>query len=179
MRLALTALINDVARTAGPSVLVLDDYHVIGAASVHEALTFLLDHLPPQLLVVITSRADPPLPLSRLRAREELVEVRATDLRFTPGEASSFLNQVMGLGLSALDVDALETRTEGWIAGLQLVALSLRGHTDVSGFIGEFTGSHRLVLDYLVDEVLHQQTRIGPRVPVAHSRPRPAHRVPM
>ena len=154
----LTALINDVARTAGPSVLVLDDYHVIGAASVHEALTFLLDHLPPQLLVVITSRADPPLPLSRLRAREELVEVRATDLRFTPGEARSFLNQVMGLGLSALDVDALETRTEGWIAGLQLVALSLRGHTDVSGFIGEFTGSHRLVLDYLVDEVLHQES---------------------
>ena len=135
----------------------LDDYHVIDAASVHEAMTFLLDHLPPQLHVVITSRADPPLPLSRLRAREELVEVRATDLRFTPGEATSFLNQVMGLGLSALDVDALETRTEGWIAGLQLVALSLRGRADVSGFIGEFTGSHRLVLDYLVDEVLHQQ----------------------
>ena len=154
---ALTALINDVARTAGPSVLVLDDYHVIDAASVHEAMTFLLDHLPPQLHVVITSRADPPLPLSRLRARDELVEVRATDLRFTPGEATSFLNQVMGLGLSALDVDALETRTEGWIAGLQLVALSLRGRADVSGFIGEFTGSHRLVLDYLVDEVLHQQ----------------------
>ncbi len=154
---ALTALINDVARTAGPSVLVLDDYHVIDAASVHEAMTFLLDHLPPQLHVVITSRADPPLPLSRLRSREELVEVRATDLRFTPGEATSFLNQVMGLGLSALDVDALESRTEGWIAGLQLVALSLRGRTDVSGFIGEFTGSHRLVLDYLVDEVLHQQ----------------------
>ena len=138
-------------------MLVLDDYHVIDAASVHEAMTFLLDHLPPQLHVVITSRADPPLPLSRLRAREELVEVRATDLRFTPGEATSFLNQVMGLGLSALDVDALETRTEGWIAGLQLVALSLRGRADVSGFIGEFTGSHRLVLDYLVDEVLHHQ----------------------
>ncbi|WP_327585146.1 LuxR C-terminal-related transcriptional regulator [Nonomuraea sp. NBC_00507] len=154
---SLTALINDVAQTAGQIVLVLDDYHVIDARPVHEAMTFLLDHLPPQLHLVIASRSDPPLPLSRLRTRDELVELRAADLRFTPDEAMSFLNQVMGLGLSTSDVDALETRTEGWIAGLQLVALSLRGHVDVSGFIGAFTGSHRFVLDYLVDEVLRHQ----------------------
>ncbi len=154
---ALTALINDLARTAGPIVLVLDDYHVIEARLVHDAMTFLLDHLPPQLTLVVTSRADPAFPLARLRTRDELVELRATDLRFTPGEATSFLNQVMGLGLSAPDVDALETRTEGWIAGLQLAALSLRGRADVSGFIGAFTGSHRFVLDYLVDEVLRDQ----------------------
>ncbi|HEY5857318.1 MAG TPA: LuxR C-terminal-related transcriptional regulator [Aldersonia sp.] len=154
---ALTALINDVALTAGPIVLVVDDYHVIAAGPVHEAMTFLLDHLPPRLHLVVTSRADPPLALARMRTRDELVELRATDLRFTPGEATSFLNQVMGLGLSAVDVDALETRTEGWIAGLQLVALSLRGRTDVSGFIGAFAGSHRFVLDYLVDEVLRHQ----------------------
>jgi LuxR family maltose regulon positive regulatory protein len=153
----LTALINDVARTAGQIVLVLDDYHVIEARPVHEAMTFLIDHLPPQLRLVVTSRSDPPLPLSRLRTRDELVELRAADLRFTPDEATSFLNQVMGLGLSTPDVDALETRTEGWIAGLQLVALSLRDHTDVPGFIGAFTGSHRFVLDYLVDEVLQHQ----------------------
>jgi LuxR family maltose regulon positive regulatory protein len=153
----LTTLINDVARTAGQIVLVLDDYHVIEARPVHEAMTFLLDHLPPQLHLVVASRSDPPLPLSRMRTREELTELRATDLRFTPDEAKSFLNQVMGLGLSAPDVDALETRTEGWIAGLQLVALSLRGRADVSGFIGAFTGSHRFVLDYLVDEVLQHQ----------------------
>ena len=153
----LTGLINDVVRTTGPIVLVLDDYHVLDAKPVHEAMAFLLDHLPPQLHLVVTSRADPPLPLARLRSRDELVELRATDLRFTPAEATSFLNQVMGLGLSDPDVEALETRTEGWIAGLQLVALSLRGRTDISGFIGAFTGSHRYVLDYLVDEVLQHQ----------------------
>ena len=154
---ALTALINDVAQTAGPIVLVLDDYHVIEARPAHEAMTFLLDHLPPQLHLVITSRADPPLPLARLRTRDELVELRGTDLRFTLGEATSFLNQKMGLGLPVRDVDALATRTEGWIAGLQLAALSLQGRTDVSGFIDAFTGSHRFVLDYLVDEVLQHQ----------------------
>jgi LuxR family maltose regulon positive regulatory protein len=153
----LTALINDVARTSGQLVLVLDDVHVIHAAAAHEAMVFLLDHMPPQLRLVITSRSDPPLPLSRLRTRDELVELRAADLRFTPDEATSFLNQVMGLGLSAPQVDALETRTEGWIAGLQLAALSLRGRPDVSGFIGAFTGSNRFVLDYLFDEVLKQQ----------------------
>jgi LuxR family maltose regulon positive regulatory protein len=155
----LTALINEVAQGAGPVALVLDDYHVIDAAPVHEAVGFLLDHLPPQLRLVVTSRADPPLPLARLRTRDELVELRATDLRFTPRETTSFLNQVMDLGLSAPEVDALEDRTEGWIAGLQLVALSLRSRTDVSGFIEAFTGSHRFVLDYLVDEVLQHQSQ--------------------
>jgi LuxR family maltose regulon positive regulatory protein len=154
---ALTALINDVSQADGPIALVLDDYHVIHAPPVHEAMTFLLDHFPPQLRLVVTSRADPPLPLSRLRTRDELVELRAADLRFTASEASSFLNQAMHLSLSEAEVEALEERTEGWIAGLQLVALSLRGRTDVSGFIGDFTGSHRFVLDYLVDEVLKHQ----------------------
>ena len=157
MDAALTALINDVAGTVGPIILVLDDYHVIEAVPVHNAMTFLLDHLPPQLHLVITSRADPPLPLARLRTRDELVELRAGDLRFTTGEATQFLNEVMGLDLSVVDVAALEGRTEGWIAGLQLVALSLRGHTDASAFIGGFTGSHRFVLDYLVEEVLQRQ----------------------
>jgi LuxR family maltose regulon positive regulatory protein len=154
---ALTELINDVARMSGPIVLVLDDYHVLDAQAVHEAMAFLIDHLPPQLHLVVTSRADPPLPLARLRTRDELVELRATDLRFTPAEATSFLNQVMGLGLTLADVDALEARTEGWVAGLQLVALSIRGRTDISGFISAFTGTHRFVLDYLVDEVLQHQ----------------------
>jgi len=157
MEPALTALINDVTSTVGPIVLVLDDYHVIEALPVHEAMTFLLDHLPPQLHLVVTSRADPPLSLARLRSRDELVELRATDLRFTPAEATTFLNQAMGLDLSAPDVEALEARTEGWIAGLQLVALSLRDRADVSGFINVFSGSHRYVLDYLVDEVLQHQ----------------------
>ena len=144
---------------------------MIDAAPVHEAVTFLLDHSPPHLRLVVTSRADPPLPLTRLRTRDELVELRATDLRFTQGETSSFMNQVMNLDLSDLEVGALETRTEGWIAGLQLVALSLRSRTDVSGFIEAFTGSHRFVLDYLVDEVLQHQPLRGPGVPHANGRP--------
>lgn len=153
----LTALINDVAATSGQTALVLDDYHVLDAPLVHEAVTFLLDHLPPQLHLMITSRADPPLPLARLRARGELVELRAAHLRFTPDEAENLLNQVLGLGLSDADVDALETRTEGWVAGLQLAAPSMRDRDDVSAFIGAFTGSNRFVLDYLVDEVLQRQ----------------------
>lgn len=153
----LTAIVNEVARASGQRVLVLDDFHVIDAGAVYEAIAYLIAHLPPQLRLVVTSRSDPPLALSRLRTRDELVELRAADLRFTPAEATSFLNQVMGLELSAAEVDALETRTEGWIAGLQLVALSLRDHADKPGFIGAFTGSHRFVLDYLVDEVLQQQ----------------------
>ena len=108
-------------------VLVLDDYHLIEAQPIHEALTFLLEHLPPQMHLVIATREDPPLPLARLRARGQLTELRATDLRFTPAEAADFLNQVMGLGLSAEDVAALEARTEGWIAGLQLAAISMQG----------------------------------------------------
>ena len=155
---ALTSLINDIARSGREFILVLDDYHVIEARPIHEALVFLLDHLPSQLHLAIASRSDPPLPLARLRSRGELSEFRASDLRFTPDETGGFLNQVMGLGLSSDDVAALETRTEGWIAGLQLAALSLREHGDASGFIQAFTGSHRFVIDYLVEEVLQRQT---------------------
>lgn len=158
VELVLTALINDVADTGGEIILVLDDYHLISARPIHDAVNFLLDHLPSQLHLAIATRSDPPIPLARLRSRGELTELRASDLRFTPDEAADFLNQVMGLGLSAGDIAALESRTEGWIAGLQLAGLSLREHDDVSGFIRAFTGSHRFIIDYLVEEVLQRQT---------------------
>jgi LuxR family maltose regulon positive regulatory protein len=120
-------------------------------------LAFLLDHLPPHLHIIIATRVDPPLPLARLRARSQLVEVRAADLRFTPEEATIFLNQVMNLNLSVGDIAALEAHTEGWIAGLQLAALAMQGRKDVSSFVAVFTGSHRYILDYLVEEVLRRQ----------------------
>jgi LuxR family transcriptional regulator, maltose regulon positive regulatory protein len=154
----LTALLNDIATIPDNFVLVLDDYHVIDAQQVDQALIFLLEHLPPQLHLVIATREDPSLPLARLRVRGQLTELRAADLRFTPAEAAAFLTQVMGLHLSAEDIAALETRTEGWIAGLQLAALSLQGQQDATSFITSFTGSHRFVLDYLLEEVLHQQS---------------------
>ncbi len=154
----LTALLNDITTISDQFVLVLDDYHVLDAQPVDQALTFLLDHLPPHMHLVIATREDPPLPLARLRARGQLTEVRAVDLRFTPSEAAEFLTQVMGLKLSAQDITALETRTEGWIAGLQLAAISLQGHEDAAGFITSFTGSHHFVMDYLVEEVLGQQS---------------------
>ena len=156
----LTALINEIATIPENFVLVLDDYHVIDAKPVDDALTFLLDHLPPQMHLVIATREDPRLPLARLHARGQLTELRAADLRFTPAEAAGFLNQVMGLSLSAENIAALETRTEGWIAGLQLAALSMQGHAsrDVTSFIKSFTGSHHFVLDYLIEEVLGQQS---------------------
>ena len=138
-------------------MLVLDDYHVIDAQPIHSGITFLLDHLPPQMHLVIASRSDPPLPLARLRGRGESTELRAADLRFTPDEAAAFLNEVMGLELSPDDVAALETRTEGWIAGLQLAALSMRGREDVPGFIRAFAGDDRYIVDYLVEEVLQRQ----------------------
>ena len=153
----LTTLLNDITTLPEHFALVLDDYHVIDAQPVDRALTFLLDHLPPHMRLVITTREDPDLPLARLRARGQLTELRAADLRFTPAEAAEFLNQVMGLNLSAENIAALETRTEGWIAGLQLAALSMQGHQDVSRFIQSFTGSHHFVMDYLVEEVLQQQ----------------------
>jgi LuxR family maltose regulon positive regulatory protein len=156
----LVSLINDLDVLAGPTVLALDDYHVIDAPPVHEAVTFLLDNLPPQVTLAMTTRADPPLPVSRLRARGELVELRAADLRFTTGEAEAFLNEVMGLRLDPGLVAALEARTEGWAVGLQLAALSARsrdGAGDVAGFVQTFSGSHRFVLDYLVEEVLERQ----------------------
>src|SRR6266487_2330604 len=154
----LTALLNAITTIPDPFVLVLDDYHVIDAKPVDTALTFLLAHLPPQLHLVITTREDPQLPLARLRARGHLTELRASDLRFTPAEAAGFLNQGMGLKLSAEDIATLERRTEGWIAGLQLAAISMQGQQDATSFITSFTGSHHFVLDYLVEEVLGQQS---------------------
>ncbi len=162
---ALTAIVNDVADAGGRSpgkrwILVLDDYHAIDAADVHDAVTFLLDHLPDHLHLLMATRSDPPLPLARLRSRGQLTELRAADLRFTPVEAQEFLNRVMGLDLTASDVQALDGRTEGWIAGLQLAALSLRGIVERGGierFIEAFTGSNRFVIDYLADEVLARQ----------------------
>ena len=153
----LTALLNDLGAIAGDIVLVLDDYHVIDARDVQDGMAFLLDHLPPRLHLVIASRADPALPLARLRARGELVEIRAADLRFTPDEAAAYLNEVMGLQLTAQDVAALEGRTEGWIAALQLAALSMQGRDDVAGFIAGFAGDDRYIVDYLVEEVLQRQ----------------------
>lgn len=153
----LTMLLNDIAANSEPMVLMLDDYHVIEAPAVDEALTFLLQHLPPQVHLVMTTREDPNLPLPRLRVRRQLTEVRAVDLRFTTAETAVFLNQIMGLTLTSSDIATLETRTEGWIAGLQLAALSLQGHHDSATFIRSFTGSHHYVLDYLVAEVLEQQ----------------------
>jgi LuxR family maltose regulon positive regulatory protein len=153
----LTRLLNDLAALSDPLVLVVDDYHLLNAPTVDQALTFLLDHLPPQLHLVLATREDPLLPLARWRAGDHLTELRVADLRFTPDEAAAFLSQTMGLALSHTDVSALEARTEGWIAGLQLAALSLRGQPDPASFIAAFAGSHQFVLDYLVEEVLHRQ----------------------
>ncbi|MDQ2740846.1 MAG: LuxR C-terminal-related transcriptional regulator [Chloroflexota bacterium] len=153
----LTALLNEITTLPDDFILVLDDYHLIDATPVDRALTFVLEHLPPRIHLVIATREDPQLPLARLRARGQLTELRAAGLRFTPSEAADFLNQVMGLNLSMADIAALEDRTEGWIAGLQLAALSLQGHQDVAGFIRTFAGDHRYIADYLVDEVLQRQ----------------------
>jgi LuxR family maltose regulon positive regulatory protein len=153
----LTGLLNEIATIPDNFVLVLDDYHTLDSKPVDQALTFLLEHLPPQMHLVIATREDPSIPLARLRARGQLTELRAADLRFTPAEAAEFLNHTMGLGLSTDDVAALESRTEGWIAGLQLAAISIQGQADAAQFIQSFTGSHHFVLDYLVEEVLHQQ----------------------
>ncbi len=154
----LTTLINEIAAVSEEFALVLDDYHVVDNQSIDQALTFLLEHQPPHMHLVITTREDPNLPLARLRVRGQLTELRTADLRFTTAETAVFLNQMMGLDLSAANIAALEARTEGWIAGLQLAALSMQGHQDnAADFITAFTGSHRFVLDYLVEEVLKQQ----------------------
>ncbi len=154
----LTSLLNDISHVPNRFILVLDDYHAIDAKPVDDALTFLLEHMPPQMHLVIATREDPLLPLARVRSRGQLTELRATDLRFTPSEAAEFLNQAMNLDISADDIVALESRTEGWIAGLQLAAISMQGHDDTTGFIKSFTGSHRFILDYLMEEVLQQQS---------------------
>lgn len=153
----LTTLLNALIQLPTETILVLDDYHLIEAQAIHDALTYLAKHLPANVHLVITSRSDPLLPLALLRARGTVAEFQAADLRFTVEETAAFLTEVMGLPLSAEQVTALQVRTEGWIAGLQLAALSLQGRDDVAGFIYVFTGNHRYVVDYLVEEVLMRQ----------------------
>jgi LuxR family transcriptional regulator, maltose regulon positive regulatory protein len=155
----LASLLNDLDSLENDVVLVLDDYHVIEAQEVHQSMTFLIEHLPPQAHLVVASRADPALPLARLRAGGELVEVRAADLRFTPDEAAAYLNGVMGLDLTTEDVVALDGRAEGWIAALQLAALSMQGRDDAAEFIAGFAGDDRYIVDYLVGEVLQRQSQ--------------------
>jgi LuxR family maltose regulon positive regulatory protein len=156
-QIVLTALVNELATVPHDLALILDDYHVLDDEPVHAAVAFLLEHLPPQMHLIIASRTDPPLSLSRLLASGNLTRLSDSDLQFTPPEAVTFLNEAMGLELSAEDVAALEERTEGWIAGLQLAALSLRGREDVSGFVSAFAGTSRQVFDYLAEEVFEQQ----------------------
>jgi LuxR family maltose regulon positive regulatory protein len=159
----LPALLNETAKVPDSFALILDDFSMITDQNIHDALTFFLNNLPSQMHLVLSSRDDPPWPLARLRARGEMTELREADLRFTPEETTRFLNQVMELDLPPEDVTALDARTEGWIAGLQMAAISMCGHRrtrdvpDLSGFIRAFTGSHRFILDYLVEEVLDQQ----------------------
>jgi LuxR family transcriptional regulator, maltose regulon positive regulatory protein len=152
------ALLNELADIPGSLAIVLDDYHLIDSDHVHGVVTFLLERLPPNVHLVIASRIDPPLPLARLRARGQITEINAADLSFAPVEAAAFLKDTMGLDLSDEDVAALEERTEGWIAGLQLAALSMRNRKDLTGFIRAFSGSHRDVLDFLTEEVLERQS---------------------
>lgn len=151
------AMLNQITAKPDRVILVLDDYHVLDSKPIDRALGFLIEHMPPQMHVVIASRKDPDLPVARLRARNQLTEVRTPDLRFTSIETSEFMRHVMGLDLSGEDAALIASRTEGWIAGLQLAALSLQGHRDAAGFIRSFSGSHRYVLDYLIEEVLERQ----------------------
>lgn len=151
---ALTSLVNELADLSHDIFLILDDYHLIREQALHNSLLFVLEHLPRNLHVLLSSRADPALPLARLRARRQVIEIREADLRLRNEEAASFLRQVMGLTLTEEEIGHLETRTEGWITGLQLAALSLRRHTDVSAFLQTFTGSHRFILDYVQYEIL-------------------------
>jgi len=153
----LTLLVNEIAMGGVETTLVLDDYHLIANQQIHEALGFMIDHLPLNMHLVISGRADPPLHLSRLRARGQMTEIRPSDLRFTKVEAAVFLNDLMRLDLSPENIAALETRTEGWIASLQLAALSLEGREDKEEFVAAFSGSHHYIIDYLVDEVMSRQ----------------------
>ena len=154
----LTALVNEIAAVSQPFIFILDDYHVIHTPAIHQQLAFLLDHQPANIHLVITTREDPLLPISRLRVRGQVLEIRQDDLRFTADETAAFLKNVMGLGLSPDEIASLERRTEGWIAGLQLAALSMQGRDDLSGFIQAFTGSSRFILDYLIEEVFEKQS---------------------
>ena len=157
MEAILTALLNEISTLPNHFLFILDDYHSVDSQSVDQSLAFLIDHQPPQMHLVIATREDPSLPLARLRVRGQLTELRTADLRFTPFETAEFLNRMMGLNLTDGDIAALESRTEGWIAGLQLAALSLQNREDIVSFIQAFTGSHRFVLDYLAEEVLQRQ----------------------
>lgn len=156
--LLMPELVNSASAVPVEFVLVLDDYHLIEQEGIHRQLTFLLDHMPPQMHLVISTRVDPPLPLARLRAAGELIELRAPDLHFTPAEAGAFLNDLKGFGLREGEVAALAERTEGWVAGLQMAALSLEGSRERSQFVHAFTGSHHFVADYLIEEVLQRQS---------------------
>jgi len=153
----LTTLINDITAFPDAFAIVLDDYHMLESQPIHEGLTFLIDHLPDNMHLVLTTRVDPPLPLARLRARDQLTEIRVKDLRFTTVETESFLNQEVGERFTAEEVTALEQQIEGWIAGLQIAALSMQGRDDISEFIHTFSGSHRHIVGYLADEVLNQR----------------------
>lgn len=153
----ITGLVNDIIGIEKEFILVLEDYHVIEQAGVHDSLNFLLDHLPPQMQLVITTRSDPPLNLARRRGRGQMVEIRATDLRFAPEEIAAFLNQIMLLDLTHEDIAALGQRTEGWIAGLQMVALSMQDETDRHAFVAAFSGNDHYIADYLLEEVLQRQ----------------------
>ena len=154
----LTRLVNEIVHVSQPSILVLDDYHLIIESEIQEMMLFILGNLPEKMHIVISSRSDPPWPLARFRVHAELAEIRSQDLRFTQEETAAFLNDVMGLGLSPKDISALDTRTEGWIAGLQMAAISMRDRDDKASFIQAFTGSNRYVIDYLMEEVLGQQS---------------------
>lgn len=154
----LTILVNEIATLSDHFLFILDDYHLLDAKVIDHILLFLVEHKPPQMHLVITTREDPNLPLARLRARNQLTELRAADLRFSHSEAAEFLNTAMGLKLSEENIAALETRTEGWVAGLQLAALSMQGQGDTTSFIKSFGSSHHFVLDYLVEEVFNQQS---------------------
>ena len=170
----LPLLANELGALSAPVVLVLDDYHVIKERSCHDQVAFLLLHLPPSAQIVLITRADPPLPLARLRAAGEMVEIRARELRFGAQEAAALVHDVSGVALSYADVVDLVERTEGWPAGLYLAALSLRGHPSPGAFVRQFTGDNRFVVDFLADEVLGRQPERDPAVPGADLHPQPA-----
>ncbi|WP_235886163.1 LuxR C-terminal-related transcriptional regulator [Paenibacillus cymbidii] len=157
IELLLTALLNEIAAVPTPFILVLDDYHAVNSKPVDDAVFYLLDHLPAQMHLVMTTREDPRIPLARLRARDQMTEIRVADMRFTLSESGHFLNRMMGLELSTDTIASLESRTEGWVAGLQLAAISIQGDRDADRLLPSFTGNHHFVLDYLVEEVLQRQ----------------------
>jgi LuxR family maltose regulon positive regulatory protein len=157
LEILLTTLVNRIADIDQEFTLILDDYQVITQTAIHEAVTFILEHIPPQMNMITSGRADPFLPLSRLRARGQMIELRIDDLRFSPQETAEYLNRMMGMDLAQEQIVALETRTEGWIAGLHLAALSMQGREDPAQLIAAFTGDDQYIIDYLVDEVLSQR----------------------